>query len=245
MNSGEEIETDDAQNSETIEGVEAAFAALRRAILDRALEPGVRLPAGSIGVGFGMSRTLAREALLKLERIGLVEMRPKRGAIVACPSISEAYDIFDVRQTLEDRCLESVIEHWNPEIEAQLERHVSEEEAAAKFGDIGASTHLAEDFHIKLGRMSGNLVLAKFIEEMVSRSSLILALYGGPPETECSVSEHRKILDALKKGDPVAAQKVMDAHISALQSRAVVDDSPSEKLGLEQIIGRYANASAA
>ncbi len=243
MNKGEQVNQDEEGSSETNERVDTAFSALRRAILDRALEPGARLPADSIGVGFGMSRTLAREALLRLERIGLVEMRPKRGAIVACPSISEAYDIFDARQVLENRCIEHVIRRWNSEIEAQLEDHVKKEETTARFGDVGASTHLAEDFHIKLGHLSGNQVLAKFIEETVSRSSLILALYGGPHQTDCSVSEHRMILNALKSGDQSAAQNLMNGHISALQSRAVVDEPPAEKLRLEQIIGRYVTSS--
>lgn len=187
-----------------------------------------------------MSRTLAREVLFRLEGIGLVEIRPKRGAIVARPSIAEAKDIFDVRRCLEARSLAHVFRNWTAEIERQLEDHVREEEAAARGDDLGTSIHLAESFHIKIGHLSGNQVLAKYIDEVVSRCSLILSLYGRPHATDCSVSEHRMVLDALKTRNEAQVLKIMDSHLAALQDRATTDNPSPSKPGLEQVIRRYA-----
>ena len=225
---------------EAVQRVDTAFIALRQAILDRALEPGARLPAEVVGASFAMSRTLAREVLFRLEGIGLVEIRPKRGAIVARPSIDESNDIFDVRRCLEARSLAHVFDNWTPGTERELEDHVCEEEAAARSHNIGTSVSLAENFHIKLGHMSGNRVLAKYIDEVVSRCSLILSLYGSPHVTDCSVSEHRMILDALKSRDKNEALKIMDTHLGTLQDRATDGTNPTSKPGLEQIIRRYA-----
>jgi DNA-binding GntR family transcriptional regulator len=226
---------------QTVKRADTAAAALRRAIHDRALKPGTRLPAKSIALGFGMSRTLAREVLLRLEGAGLVELRPKRGAIVACPSINEAQDIFEVRRCLEARSLARLSETWTDKLERELENHVLKEEAAAIKGDLNASIKLAENFHLKLAAMSGNKALAQYIDEIVSRCSLILALYGRPHATDCAVSEHRMILDALKRGGADEASRAMDQHLIALQECAIADDTASGDLSLQQVIHRYAD----
>lgn len=227
------------QKTKMLKNVDAAFVALRRAILDRALEPGARLPAESIGSGFGMSRTLAREVLLKLEGIGLVEIRPKRGAIVACPSFSEVQEVFEVRQCLEEKCISRLCDNWTSKIEQELEKHVNDEAKAEKKGRLNVSIKLAEEFHIKLGQMSGNKVLSRYLEEIVSRCSLILALYGRPYATECSIPEHKMIVAALKKGDKSEAIKVMQAHIIELQNCAEAEEEEPSKLALNQVINHY------
>lgn len=226
---------------QTTQRADAAVDALRRAIQDRVLEPGTRLPAMAIGSGFGMSRTLAREVLLRLEGVGLVEIRPKRGAIVACPSLDEAKDVFEVRRCLEAQSLDRLSAQWSPALQQELESHVREEEASSRIDDLGASIQKAEGFHLKLAHMSGNQTLAQYIDELVSRCSLIISLYGRPHVTECAVSEHRMILEALKRGDKAAALKFMDDHLVALQDCVADDHTPPTKLPLQQVISRYAN----
>ncbi len=75
--------------------------ALRRAIIEQALEPGAKLPEDSLGERFGVSRTIARHALGQLAAEGLVELRRNRIAVVATPSWQEARDAFDIRMELE------------------------------------------------------------------------------------------------------------------------------------------------
>src|SRR5262245_55588136 len=75
----------------------AIYQALRRAIIEQALEPGAKLPEDAIGERFGVSRTLVRHALGRLAGEGLVELRRNHGAAVAKPNWDEARDIFAVR----------------------------------------------------------------------------------------------------------------------------------------------------
>ena len=56
---------------------------LRRAIIEQALKPGMRLPEDTVGEQFGVSRTIVRHALVRLENQGLVITRRNRGAFVA------------------------------------------------------------------------------------------------------------------------------------------------------------------
>ena len=80
---------------------ESVYRALRRAIIEQALKPGMKLPEDSIGEQLGVSRTLVREAFGRLAVEGLVELKPNKGASVAYPTLEEARDVFEVRRGLE------------------------------------------------------------------------------------------------------------------------------------------------
>ena len=157
---------------------DTAYQALRQCIIEQALPPGTRLPEDVIGSQFGMSRTLARATLARLQLEGLVEAGRKRTATVARPSLEEAKEDFEVRRALEREVIRLVVARWKPEFGAVLEGHVREEEQAKVRGDARVSIRLAGEFHIRLAEMSGNRLLQRYLSEVVSRCSLILALYG-------------------------------------------------------------------
>jgi DNA-binding GntR family transcriptional regulator len=90
---------------------QSVYNALRRAIIEQALKPAMKLPEDSIGEQLGVSRTLVREALGRLAVEGLVELKPNRGASVAYPTLEEARDVFDVRRGRERR---RRLRSWKP-----------------------------------------------------------------------------------------------------------------------------------
>jgi DNA-binding GntR family transcriptional regulator len=87
--------------------------------------------------------------------------------------------------------------------------------------------------------MSGNRLLQRYLSEVVSRCSLILALYGRPHSSECAVNEHREIIEALRRGDAAAATALMDHHIGSVEQRALIGERESE-LDLGAVLSRYA-----
>ena len=108
---------------------------------------------------------------------------------------------------------------------ARLNAHVDDEEAARGTNEP-LSIRLAGEFHILLAEMTGNALLARYVSEVTSRSGLILALYGRPHSSECAVSEHRAIIEALVTDDAAAAVNVMDRHLEAVaRPRADPDDT--------------------
>jgi DNA-binding GntR family transcriptional regulator len=70
-----------SKTSESSDKVSVICRALRRAIIEQALEPGAKLPEDSLGERFGVSRTIARHALGQLAAEGLVELRRNRIAV--------------------------------------------------------------------------------------------------------------------------------------------------------------------
>src|SRR6195952_5648983 len=222
--------------------VDFACQALRQAIIEQALPPGTRLPEDELGARFGMSRTLVRAALAHLHSEGLVDAPPRRTATTAKPTLEEAREVFEVRRMLERDVVRLVIERWKPEFGAELEGHVREEESAHKAGDPRVSGRLAGEFHVRLGEMSGNRLLRRYLGEVVSRCSLILALYGRPHSADCSVNEHREIVATLQRRNADAAISVMDHHLGAVEHRALADQDRDTQFDLGAVLSRYAEA---
>jgi DNA-binding GntR family transcriptional regulator len=159
--------------------VDFACRAMRQAIIEQALPPGTKLPEDELGTRFGMSRTLVRAALAHLQSEGLVDAPPRRTATTAKPTLDEAKEVFEVRRMLEREVVRLVIARWRPQFGAELEGHVREEEAARKAGEGRVSIRLAGEFHIKLGEMSGNNLLRRYLGEVVSRCDRTTAFSAG------------------------------------------------------------------
>jgi DNA-binding GntR family transcriptional regulator len=222
----------------TNQRVRAVYAGLRRAIIEQALLPGTKLPEDSIGESFGVSRTLVRSALTTLAAEGLVELRRNRGAVVATPSLAEARDVFDIRQNLERLVVLRLSGKLSRDQIESLHAHVDREQHA-KGRDGPESVRLAGEFHTLLASYTGNHLLARYIGEVVSRSSLILALYSRPHSSDCAVNEHRTLIEALAASDERKAVDLMDHHLGAVQDRALLDRGDDTGRSLQDVLSKY------
>jgi DNA-binding GntR family transcriptional regulator len=220
--------------------VDLACRALRQAIIEQALPPGTKLPEDELGLRFGMSRTLVREALAQLQAEGLVDAPPRRTATTAKPTLDQAREIFEARRMLEREIVRLVIGRWRPQFGADLEGHVRAEEEARNAGQARVSIRLAGEFHTRLGEMAGNSLLRRYLSEVVSRCSLILALYGRPHSADCAVNEHREIVAALRAGDADDAIRIMDRHLGSVEQRALLDQDRDAGFDLGVVLSRYA-----
>ena len=207
--------------SKAVSRTEAVHEALRQAIIEQKLRPGARLPEDAIGETFGTSRTIAREALGRLAVEGLVNLLPNRGAFVANPSLEEAHDAFLIRRSLERPVAECLAGALGPEARAVLEAHVAREKAVASDNEA-ESIRLAGEFHLLLARLTNRPLLVRYVTEVVSRCSLILAMYGRPHSADCGVSEHEAILEALFAGDGARAADLLGHHLDHVASRALL-----------------------
>src|ERR1700759_2795928 len=212
--------------------------ALRHAIMEQALSPGAKLPEDAIGERFGPSRTIVRHALGQLAAEGLVELRRNRGAVVATPAWEEARDIFDIRLGLERLVMSRLPGPPQAQQIAQLKAHVADEERARGENEP-LSIRLATEFHIVLANITRSASIARYCREGSSRFGLILALYSRPHSSECAVSEHRAVIDALVAGDAEAAIKVMDNHLEAVANRALIMPQVRKSRELSDILDSY------
>jgi DNA-binding GntR family transcriptional regulator len=214
--------------------------ALRRAIIEQALQPGAKLPEDALGERFGVSRTIARHALGQLAGEGLVELRRNRIAVVATPSWQEARDAFDVRVELERLVVRQLAGNLSKAQIAALNAHVDAEEAA-RGGPGPVSIRLATEFHILLADMTRSPILIRYVSEIAYRCCLTLALFSRPHSSDCAVAEHRNIIGALESGDADEAIRLMHHHIVAVADRALVAPGTTRDLDIMNILAPYAD----
>ncbi|MGB3387089.1 MAG: GntR family transcriptional regulator [Pseudaminobacter sp.] len=220
---------------------DAIYYSLRRAIIEQALLPGMKLPEDTIGEQFGVSRTSVRNALVRLSAEGLVDIRTNKGASVAEPTLEEALDIFSLRRCLEREVVGRLSQQITVEELRELEAHVHEEKAAMNTpGPL--SMRLAGEFHILLAELTGSKPLARYVSEIVSRCSLILALYSRPHSGECGVDEHLRIIEALRQRDPDQAMRVMEHHLGAVEDRAQIREQMAVP-DIRSILSEYARTA--
>ncbi|MEX6508657.1 GntR family transcriptional regulator [Jiella sp. M17.18] len=213
-------------------------SAIRRAIIERALSPGDKLPEDTLGERFGVSRTIARQALGQLASEGLVDLRRNRIAIVATPTFEEARDVFDIRVELERLVVRHLAGRLTKDQIAALRAHVDEQEKASA-GPEATSIRLATDFHVVLAEMTGKPILIRYVSEVAYRSGLSLSAYGRPHSPECAVSEHRQLLKALERGDAEASIKLMSSHLASVAERASLANGDSKSRDLLAILAPY------
>ncbi|BAT58893.1 putative HTH-type transcriptional regulator YdfH [Variibacter gotjawalensis] len=217
----------------------AIYRALRQAIIEQALAPGAKLPEDAIGEKFGASRTIVRRALSQLAADGLVDLRPNRGAAVATPSWEEAHDTFEARLAMERLVVSRLVGNLTKDQVRKLNEHVVAEERTQGQSEP-RSIRLATEFHLLLAEMTGSPVLLRYVTELGLRCGLILALYARPHSSDCAISEHREIIEALVAGDEARAIAVMDQHLHAVTSRALITQRSAKGRDIQDILAMYA-----
>jgi DNA-binding GntR family transcriptional regulator len=210
---------------------------LRDAIVDHRLAPGTKLSEAEVGALFAVSRTVVRSALQMLLFEGLVRIERNRGAFVANPSPEEARQVFDSRRLIEPALALEAAARVRPADIAAFKARLDEE--AELMSQRGAPARRAEirasgDFHLLLASVAGNAILTRFMEELVARSSLVIALYGRTGASTCGHSDHGRILAALEARDGPEAARLMLHHIDHIE--ADLDLRAPEGLGLKEAL---------
>lgn len=194
--------------------------ALRRAIIEQALEPGMKLPEDAIGEQFHVSRTVVRRALELLAAEELVEFRPNRGASVVSPTLEQAYDLFAVRIDIERIVGRRVCGTLSREQISRLNKHVANEEQALR-DNRPDYIRLAAEFHALLAELSNSPLLLRYIRQLIWRSALVLRLHGRPRWHTCNVQEHLGLIAALESGDKARTDRLLTAHLESVLMRAL------------------------
>jgi DNA-binding GntR family transcriptional regulator len=188
------------------------------AIADRKLRPGVRLKEEELAEIFSVSRARIRQALALLEKDGLITIVPNRGAFVAEPSIAEARDVFFVRSIIEERLVEQLCKTIDEAAVARLQAHVNDERQAHREGNATAVVRLSGGFHLLLAELSGSKLIMEILRELVSRTSLITAMYQPNMIHSCGPDEHEGIISMISRNDAEGARQLMSAHLTHIEN---------------------------
>ena len=209
------------------------------AIIDGHLEPGTKLPEAAIGAHFGVSRTVVRSAMNRLQRERLVDMRKNHGVFVATPSFEEAQDLYDVRRVIERAVVERAATKITEEDVRALIAHTEQEDEIHRRGQREDVVRLSGAFHIRLAAVTGNAILSGMVDILVRRSALVIAAYGKRHGRSCGAGEHRDLVRALEQRNVAAASHIMEAHLHEIEASLSPTVQPDQPISVVQILSRY------
>ena len=189
---------------------ETAYDRLLTAIRSGEFAPGDRLRETDVGTRLGLSRTPVREALRKLEADGIVEHRPRLGAVIRKLSHSELVELYEMRIVLERTAAQMATKHAaQAEIDTlrALNMRIGKSEPAE-------AAALNQDFHRGIYLATRN----RFLRDSARALNNALMLMGPTTLDDAErvavvVSEHTDILDAIEARDPMAAGDTAEAHL--------------------------------
>ncbi len=170
------------------------------------LPPGSRIDEAALSERFGVSRTPIREALLLLAQSGLVDVRRRRGTVVADIEPRRLYEMFDVMAELEAMCARLAARRITAAQQRELVDAHAACEAAAGSRDPDAYFHENERFHEAVRAASNNTFLAEEASALHRRLRPYRRLQLRVRDrVDNSFSEHQGIVDAILAGDVDAA----------------------------------------
>ena len=194
--------------------VERAYQAIKRQIMDNTYTPGRQVLEQDLALELGMSRTPVREALIRLEREGLVEIVPRRGMRVVPISPGDMREIYEVITCLEARAAERLAERkpTRAEIRPMIEAMETMEHALAE-EDLEGWAAADARFHGYLLELCGNRRLALTAATLADQAhrARMVTLHMRPSPVR-SNRDHRALVDAVLAGEARRAYEIHYAH---------------------------------
>jgi DNA-binding GntR family transcriptional regulator len=189
------------------------YRAVLEAVVEHRLPPGAKLTEEQLGAVFGVSRTIVRSALQALAHDHIVTISRNRGAFVSAPTVADAHDVFRGRKLIEAAIAREVARRIEPRDIAALRALLDEEQGALGRGDRPTAIRLSGAFHVAVAAVCGEGVITTFLRSLISRSSLVIALYGRGAASACGHDEHLQFLHALEARDGERAAELMSEHL--------------------------------
>lgn len=162
----------------------------------------------------GVSRTPVREALIRLQRDGLVKVVPRHGMRVLPISLSDIQEIHEILTSLEGLAVQlAAARQLTPEELELLERSIEQMNEAHEKSDIKAWAQADEDFHCNLVELSGNRILTEVVDNFWSRAKRArLTMLSMRTGTADSIQEHGRLVEAIRNGESVKAREILEDH---------------------------------
>lgn len=193
------------------------FDYLQGEIVSLNLLPGTRISEVEIAKQFDMSRQPVREAFIRLDNLGLLQIRPQRATVVRKFSSQDIMRARFIRMSVECEVLREACQNGDARQIPKLERNVAEQERAIADGNVDRFHGLDYDFHRYLCAAAGREYVFETISENKSRVDRLCVLSLSEPATmDELLGDHLDILVSLKARDEAALIGHIRRHLSRL-----------------------------
>lgn len=206
---------------------DTVYERIREEVLSGALPAGTRLSVPAIAARLDVSRSPVRDAVLRLTQEGLAREEPRRGAVVARITAADLVTLYEVREVLEGLAARLAVENAGRRLVDNLADVTRRHEAAVQASDLAGHFEADTTFHRLIREAGGNPEVCHMLDRIGGKVRLAMrttSVTAGPRQ---ALRDHKAILAAIRKGDPVHAESVARAHISRLRTAlaAAAEDS--------------------
>lgn len=203
-----------ASTAETHRQSALAYNGVKNAIISGEMPPGHQVLEPELALRLGMSRTPVREALVRLQHEGFVELIPRRGMRVAALSGRDIREITEVLACLEiEAAARSASRGVSPETLAKMDAAIADMDRALSASDLEAWNEADYAFHLLLVESCGNahlIEVARRFLEKANRFRVLTSAHRLPPVY--SNVNHAAVVEAIRHRDAQTAAEVHRAH---------------------------------
>jgi DNA-binding GntR family transcriptional regulator len=192
------------------------YSALRQKVIDSELSPGSQLLEQELAMKLGVSRTPLREALVRLENEGLLEIIPRHGVRIIPMSVADMKEIYQVLVSLESAAAAALASQAPSDAALnELDAIFDRMDELLKTSDITSWALEDERFHLKIVELAGNRRLREIVSncwDQAHRARMFTLRLQTHPQPAQSMKEHRQIITALRKRDAARAESLLRSH---------------------------------
>ncbi len=193
-----------------------AELALFQGIIDGTVPPGTPLRLQDLADQLGMSMMPIREALRRLQGLGLVEIIAHKGAWVRPLTTEDLLDTYATRMHIEGRAVGLAVANFTPELAEQARAALRTQAEADERGDLIASRDGNERFHFIFYEASGSSWLVRSIIPLWRNGERYrVESMRDPEHVRRRAAEHEAIVEAAERGEPAEAVAALLAHLQS------------------------------
>ncbi|HEX3691454.1 MAG TPA: GntR family transcriptional regulator [Solirubrobacteraceae bacterium] len=192
---------------------EKAYETLHAAIISGALRPGARLPIEELAEYLQMSPMPIREAVRRLDAVGLVDNVPHRGARVTALSVTDLAEVYEVRLSLETLAMRRAAARLTTDQAAYCRQCLDDLESTGDEASVATSAAHAR-FHFSFYEAAESAWLLRLVRPAWQVSERYALEWPQVRRLEERAEEHREILTACEAHDPDRAAEALHEHLA-------------------------------
>ena len=194
---------------------EQAYRSLRDMIASHRFSSGKWINLEQLSKELGVSRTPIHQAMKQLEKEGLVTHVPNQGIRMAVMTLEMALDLYQVREVLEGLAAALASQKMDPETVSRMKQILVEQAAIIRKKDLLAYSVSDFKFHQLIYDSCGNWMLKEQLDIIKSRSRPLVC--DVTPILSDLVSDHKQVVEAFGRRNPLQAEQVMRRHNRRMQ----------------------------